>query len=71
LAGFEHLPFENDVAFSRWLISEVGVASIPPSAFYLDPQSAPRLVRFCFAKQLSTLHEANERLQRLSQQPSS
>ncbi len=54
--------FTNDAAFCRWLTSEVGVAAIPPSAFYADPATAPLLARFCFAKQLATLHAAGERL---------
>ena len=60
-ASFEHLDFDTDVAFCRFLITEVGVTPIPPSAFYAEPESAPKLVRFCFAKQLSTLQEAGRR----------
>ena len=52
----------NDAVFCRWLTSEVGVAAIPPSAFYADPATAPLLARFCFAKQLATLRAAGERL---------
>lgn len=54
--------FTSDAAFCRWLTSEVGVAAIPPSAFYADPTTAPLLARFCFAKRLETLHAAGERL---------
>jgi len=64
-ASFAHLPFDSDVAFCRWLIEQVGVTPIPPSAFYLDPASAPKLVRFCFAKSVSTLREAGKRLEHL------
>jgi aspartate/methionine/tyrosine aminotransferase len=66
MAGFGRQECETDVAFSRWLITEIGVTPIPPSAFYLDPSTAPKLVRFCFAKELSTLKEAGRRLQRLA-----
>lgn len=62
MASFAHLPFTDDVAFARWMIENVGVASIPPSAFYADPATAPRLVRFCFAKDERTLIEAGRRL---------
>jgi aspartate/methionine/tyrosine aminotransferase len=55
--------FTDDVAFCRYLTTEVGVAAIPPSAFYAQPQTAPPMARFCFAKKLSTLHAAAERLQ--------
>ena len=61
-AGQEHA---TDAAFCRWLISEIGVAAIPPSAFYAEPATAPRLVRFCFAKELATIEEAGRRLVRM------
>lgn len=54
--------FATDADFCRWLVGEVGVAAIPPSAFYADPASAPLLARFCFAKRLETLRAAGERL---------
>jgi aspartate/methionine/tyrosine aminotransferase len=63
-ASFDHLAFESDVDFCRFLITEAGVTPIPPSAFYVDPGSAPKLVRFCFAKSLATLREAGRRLDR-------
>jgi aspartate/methionine/tyrosine aminotransferase len=62
LADIAALPFPDDTAFCRHLISEVGVAAIPPSAFYADPRTAPRLARFCFAKRDETLRAAAERL---------
>ena len=57
--------FDNDVDFCRYLVTEAGVAAIPPSAFYLDPASAPPLARFCFAKRFETIDAAAERLGRL------
>jgi aspartate/methionine/tyrosine aminotransferase len=62
LADIAALPFPDDTAFCRHLISEVGVAAIPPSAFYADPRTAPRLARFCFAKRDETMRAAAERL---------
>ncbi len=50
--------------FCRWLTTEIGVAAIPLSAFYADGFDQ-RVVRFCFAKEESTLHAALERLQKL------
>ena len=45
------------------LVPDAGVAAVPVSAFYLDPQSAPRnYIRFCFAKQDAVLDGAVERL---------
>ncbi|QYU66367.1 aminotransferase class I/II-fold pyridoxal phosphate-dependent enzyme [Leptolyngbya sp. 15MV] len=55
----------DDVAMSRWLTTEVGVATIPCSAFYAD-RSIPRtLLRFTFGKRRETLEAAAQRLQRL------
>ena len=42
--------------------TEIGVAAIPPSAFYADPATAPPLARFCFAKRPETIAAAAERL---------
>lgn len=56
------LGFQNDVDFCRYLVTDVGVAAIPPSAFYLDPSTAPPLARFCFAKRDETIEAAAERL---------
>jgi aspartate/methionine/tyrosine aminotransferase len=57
--------FEDDVSFCMHLLKEIGVAAIPPSAFYADPSTAPILARFCFAKEPATLEEANRRLKAL------
>lgn len=54
----------TEADFCIWLTREVGVAAIPLSAFYGDGFDQ-RIVRFCFAKQDATLHEAIRRLQRL------
>jgi aspartate/methionine/tyrosine aminotransferase len=62
LADIAELPFADDTAFCRHLISEVGVAAIPPSAFYADPGTAPKLARFCFAKRDETMRAAAQRL---------
>ena len=62
MSDISHLGFESDVEFCRWLTSEIGVAAIPPSAFYLDPTRAPLLARFCFAKRAETIERAAERL---------
>jgi aspartate/methionine/tyrosine aminotransferase len=55
--------FANDVDLARWLIEEIGVASVPPSSFYQRPETAPLLLRFCFAKQDETLRKASRRLE--------
>jgi aspartate/methionine/tyrosine aminotransferase len=62
-----HLDFPNDVAFCRYLTTEIGVAAIPPSAFYNDPVDGARLARFAFCKSRETLEEAARRLEKLKQ----
>ncbi|MEM5449704.1 pyridoxal phosphate-dependent aminotransferase [Paraburkholderia sp. BR14263] len=53
-----------EAEFSKWLTAEIGVAAIPVSAFYHEAHESG-VVRFCFAKQESTLATALERLARL------
>jgi len=65
MADIGALGFETDVDFCTFLTTEVGVAVVPPSAFYVDPSTAPLLARFCFAKQDKTLLEAGRRLRNL------
>lgn len=57
--------FANDVAFCRHLTQEIGVAAIPPSAFYRNPADGATLARFAFCKSQATLEKAAERLQKL------
>ncbi|MDY7110547.1 MAG: methionine aminotransferase [Planctomycetota bacterium] len=60
----DHAPFgfEDDVTFCRHLIEHVGVAAIPPSAFYHDPADGRSLVRFAFCQTEQTLTEALDRM---------
>jgi aspartate/methionine/tyrosine aminotransferase len=59
------LGWDDDVAFARHLVEEVGVAVVPGSSFYLDPRNGARQVRFAFCKKDETLDEAERRLQQL------
>ena len=54
-----------DTEFALWLIKNAGVAAIPISVFYQTPPEGMRLVRFCFAKQDSTLQAAVAKLTQL------
>jgi aspartate/methionine/tyrosine aminotransferase len=58
---------ENDRALAEYLIKEIGVACIPPSAFYSDTHRflARYLARFSICKKDATLHTAVERLKGL------
>jgi aminotransferase len=57
--------YEDDLEFSRFLVKDVGVAVVPGSSFYHDPQLGSRQVRFTFCKRDETLAAAEERLRRL------
>ena len=53
----------NDVEFARWMTKEIGVAPVPGSVFFHEPEH--RYVRLNFAKKAETLHAAGERLLKL------
>src|SRR3984893_2866108 len=57
--------FENDVEFSRYLVKEIGVATVPGSSFYNDARHGSQQVRFAFCKRDETLDEAGKRLTKL------
>jgi aminotransferase len=59
------LGFENDVKLARYLVEEVGVAAVPGSSFFSNPESGRNLIRFCFAKKPETLDAAEERLKKI------
>jgi aspartate/methionine/tyrosine aminotransferase len=56
------LGFEDDLAFCRYLTTEVGVAAVPSSFFWLGRRAGKDLVRFCFCKKDETIDEAVQRL---------
>lgn len=55
---------DDDEAFCRKLVEELGVAAIPVSAFY-QAEPVRSVIRFCFAKQDAVLDAALARLVRL------
>jgi aminotransferase len=57
--------FPNDVAFSRHLVQEIGVAGVPGSSFYNDPADGGQQLRFAFCKAEKTIAAAAERLRKL------
>ncbi|WP_349257539.1 methionine aminotransferase [Rheinheimera sp.] len=61
LADYSAISDLDDVQFCQWLTTEHKVAAIPLSVFYQSPPNA-RIIRFCFAKQDSTLQAAAELL---------
>jgi aminotransferase len=53
--------FPDDVAFARYLVTDVGIASVPGSSFYRNAESGRDRIRFCFCKKEETLAAAEER----------
>ncbi len=55
MTEIDGLGWDDDVAFARHLVEEVGVAVVPGSSFYQDPADGRRQVRFAFCKKDATL----------------
>ena len=54
--------FATDVDYARWLTVEIGVATVPCSAFYAGPNPPQNMIRFCFCKKDDVLDAAIARL---------
>jgi len=63
LVDVSPLGFANDTAAAEHFVKEIGVAGVPGSSFFREPEH--RFVRFHFAKKEETLQAAGERLLRL------
>jgi methionine aminotransferase len=61
VASYESISTESDVDFTKRLVTEFGVATIPLSVFNSDLKDR-KMIRFCFAKDDETLIQATERL---------
>jgi aminotransferase len=59
------LGYDDDVTAARALTETIGVASVPGSSFYSQPDKGRTKLRFSFCKKLETLNAAGERLSRL------
>jgi len=65
MAGISAFGVTDDVDFARYLVRDIGVATVPGSSFFQDKALGRSYVRFCFCKRDSTLDEAAARLRRL------
>ena len=67
MADFSDLFDGDDVAFTQYMVTEIGVTCIPPSAFFTleHRHITADHVRFTFCKNDDTLHKAAERMQKL------
>jgi len=57
--------FQNDSAFVRHLITNLGVAAVPGSSFFAQSTDNGQFVRFCFCKKYETLELARHQLKKL------
>jgi aspartate/methionine/tyrosine aminotransferase len=57
--------FPDDVAFAKYLVSEIGVAAVPGSSFYNNPADGRTQLRFTFCKTEKTFQAAEDRLAKL------
>ncbi len=64
VASYANLCDEDDLTFTKRLVTEVGVATIPISTFYANGKDT-QCIRLCFAKDNTTLVQAAERLMKL------
>ena len=66
LAAFEPSRWPDATAATEAILEQVGVATVPGSAFYRTPADGESQLRFCYAKQMPDLEEACRRLRKLS-----
>ena len=64
LLDISSLGFATDTAAAEWFVREIGVAGVPGSSFFREPEH--RFIRFHFAKKEATLNAAGEKLASLS-----
>ena len=61
-ADISDFGYKNDLEFTQYLIKDIGVAVVPGSGFFYQPEKGQRFIRFCFSKTPETLQKAKERL---------
>jgi aminotransferase len=59
----DRMGVNNDTDFSKQMIKKIGVATVPGSSFYADPQKGNNLIRFCFCKKRETLDAVEKAFQ--------
>lgn len=57
-----HFGFRDDFDCAYYLVEKVGVATVPGSCFYSDPEKGRTKVRFAFPKKMETLRQAVSKL---------
>jgi len=64
LFSYKNVSNNSDLDFAKYLTTDIGVASIPISAFYTSKRD-DHVLRFCFAKTEETLEKAGALLNKL------
>jgi len=67
LLDISSLGFATDTEAAEWFVREIGVAGVPGSSFFREPEH--RFIRLHFAKKEDTLHAAGEKLAVLANHP--
>ncbi|MDF5725264.1 MAG: aminotransferase class I/II-fold pyridoxal phosphate-dependent enzyme [Rhizonema sp. PD37] len=65
LADISRFGYKTDIEFAQYLIKEIGVAVVPGSSFFSQPEAGKDFIRFCFSKKPETLAAASDRLLKL------
>jgi aminotransferase len=63
--------YSSDVDFARYLVRDIGVATVPGSSFYHDPELGRTKIRFAFPKRIETLERAAALLRPLGREQES
>jgi aspartate/methionine/tyrosine aminotransferase len=59
--------FESDLAFTKYLVKDIGVAVVPGGSFFgAGNKLKHRYIRFCFSRREETLAAAREKLMKLA-----
>ncbi len=66
MADFSSLSDLDDDSFARHMTRNGGVATVPGSSFFQNPEEGRHLVRFAFCKTLEKLEAAGDRLRQFS-----
>jgi aminotransferase len=66
MADFGGLSLLNDRDFTHYFVRDIGIAVVPGSSFFHEPEQGSRYVRLCFCKKDETLRSAAERLQKMA-----
>ena len=64
-ADISKFGYKNDIEFTNHLIKDIGIAVVPGSSFFNQPDKGQSFIRFCFSKKPETLQAAANKLLKL------